>query len=137
VAELRMFRALAGSCQKAARAEWFTPDRHQGRFPLLELCRKTQRKYEQMNEDGVLYGDQSFVSQLRVRKRLNTEVHGYEYAQQFDGGDRLTGSNTVAFKPLPSCHVSTLDLTALRDTEAPMAVSNFVGDEFWDDAEIL
>lgn len=136
-AQFHNFRSMAWFFQKDSRAEWFTSDKHAGRFPLLDLCRKTHRKYEQMNEDGVLYGDQSFVSQLRVRKRLNTEVHGYEYAQQFDGGDRLSGSNAVAFKPLPSCHISTLDLSALRDTEAPMAVSNFVGDEFWDDAEIL
>ena len=136
-AQFHNFRSMAWFFQKDSRAEWFTSDKHAGRFPLLDLCRKTHRKYEQMNEDGVRYGDQSFVSQLRVRKRLNTEVHGYEYAQQFDGGDRLSGSNTVAFKPLPSCHISKLDLSALRDTEAPMAVSNFVGDEFWDDAEVL
>src|SRR5699024_2163568 len=89
------FRSMAWFFQKESRAEWFTSDKHQGRFPLLDLCRKTHRKYEQMNEDGVLYGDQSSVSQLRVRKRLNTEVHGYEYAQQFDGGDRRSEERRV------------------------------------------
>lgn len=135
-AQFHNFRSMAWFFQKESRGEWFESDKHQGRFPLLDLARKTHRKYEQMNQDGVLYGEQSFVSQLRVRKRLNTEWHGYDFAQQFDGGDRLSGSNTVAFKPLPSCHISTLDFSALRDTEAPDAVSNFVG-EFEDDTELL
>lgn len=136
-AQFHNFRSMAWFFQKESRGEWFESDKHAGRFPMLDLARKTHRKYEQMNEDGVLYGEQSFVSQLRVRKRLNTEWHGYEYAKQFDGGDRLSGSNCVAFKPLPECPISSLDFSALRDTEAPMAVSNFVGDEFWDDAELL
>lgn len=136
-AQFHNFRSMAWFFQKESRAEWFESEKHAGRFPMLDLARKTLRKYEQMNEDGVLYGDQSFVSQLRVRKRLNTEHHGFEYASQFDGGNRLSGSNAVAFKPLPSCHISTLDFSALRDPEAPMAVANFVGDEFWDDAEVL
>lgn len=135
-AQFHNFRSMAWFFQKDSRAEWFESDKHAGKFPLLDLCRKTHRKYEQMNTDGVLYGDQSFVSQLRVRKRLNTEHYGFEFADQFSGGTRLSGSNRVAFKPLPVQMANDLDLSALRDTEAPMATADLI-EELPDDAELL
>lgn len=114
-AQFHNFRSMAWFFQNQNRGEWFESDKHAGKYPLLDLCRKTHRKYDQMNNEGLLYGDMSFVSQLRVRKRLNTEWHGYEFAQQFDGGERLaSASNRVAFKPLPKCPVTSLGFDALK-----------------------
>lgn len=62
---------------------------------------------------GVLYGDESFSSFARVRRRFHTEVFGVEYAKQFVGGTRRpTGNNP--FPPLPNLWVSKLDLSALN-----------------------
>jgi hypothetical protein len=66
------------------------------------------------DEAGVLYGDEAFSSFCRVRRRFHTEVHGIEYARQFEGGSRNRGG---AFEPLPSTMVSTLDFTPLDGRE--------------------
>lgn len=137
-AQLHNFRSMAWFFQNDRRGEWFESDKHAGKFPLLDLCRKTHRKYEDLNQEGVLYGDMSFVSQLRVRKRLNTEWHGIEFAKQFEGGSRLTSeSNHKAFAPLPVCPVSTLDFSALKYAEAPQATADIIEELDDDDAELL
>lgn len=62
---------------------------------------------------GVLYGDESFSSFARVRRRFHTEVFGVKYAEQFMGGTRNRGGKG-AFPPLPNLMVSDLDLSALN-----------------------
>lgn len=61
---------------------------------------------------GVLYGDESFSSFARIRRRFHTEVYGPEYAARFIGGTRRAGGNG-AFPPLPDTRVHSLDLTPL------------------------
>lgn len=61
---------------------------------------------------GVLYGDESFSSFARVRRRFHTEVYGPKYAAQFVGGSRYGGKGS--FPPLPSVMSSTLNLRSVR-----------------------
>lgn len=61
---------------------------------------------------GTLYGDESFSSFARVRRRFHTEVFGPEYAAQFLGGTRNRGGKG-AFPPLPDTWVRDLDLSPL------------------------
>ena len=63
---------------------------------------------------GTLYGDESFSSFARVRRRFHTEAFGIEYASQFMGGTRNRGGKQ-AFPLLPSLMVSSLDLSPLRN----------------------
>lgn len=61
---------------------------------------------------GVLYGDESFSSFARVRRRFHTEVYGEEYSEQFIGGIRNRGGKR-GFSPLPDLWVSKLDFSPL------------------------
>lgn len=63
---------------------------------------------------GVLYGDESFSSFARVRRRFHTEAFGLDYAAQFLGGTRNRGGKRP-FPALPSLMVSSLDLSPLRN----------------------
>lgn len=71
----------------------------------------------------VLYGDESFSSFARVRRRFHTEVYGPEYAAQFEGGSRNRGGKG-SFDPLPDLWVSKLDFSPL---------SGRLGDSHWFD----
>lgn len=62
---------------------------------------------------GTLYGDESFSSFARVRRRFHTEVFGPEYAAQFVGGTRNRGGKR-GFDPLPDLWVSKLDFSCLN-----------------------
>jgi hypothetical protein len=69
------------------------------------------RKIVTFDEQGVLYGDEKFASYSRVRRRFHTEVMGYDYGLQFEGGEHTTKTNRV--KPLPSLYTADLDFSAL------------------------
>jgi hypothetical protein len=70
------------------------------------------RRIERSDEKGTLYGDESFSSFARVRRRLHTEVYGYDHGAQFEGGTRNRGGKK-RFPPLPSVSTSELDFTVL------------------------
>lgn len=61
---------------------------------------------------GILYGDESFSSFARVRRRFHTEVYGEEYCEQFIGGTRINGGKK-GFPALPDTWVRDLDLSPL------------------------
>jgi hypothetical protein len=61
------------------------------------------------DEAGTLYGDESFSSFARVRRRFHTEVYGTEYAAQFEGGTRNRGGK-AGFPELPDLWTSNLNL---------------------------
>jgi hypothetical protein len=65
------------------------------------------------DRSGVLYGDESFSSFARIRRRFHTEVMGLPYAQQFAGGSRRAGGNDP-FPPLDSTLASELDFSVLN-----------------------
>lgn len=66
----------------------------------------------QSDRANVLYGDESFSSFARIRRRFHTEVYGTEYANQFRGGTRIRGGQK-AFPPLPDTWLSKLDFSCL------------------------
>lgn len=66
-------------------------------------------RIKKSDEGGVLYGDESFSSFARVRRRFHTEVFGVDYAAQFEGGSRNRGGKG-SFRPLPDLMSSTLTI---------------------------
>jgi hypothetical protein len=70
-------------------------------------------RIKKSDDAGRLYGDESFSSFARVRRRFHTEVFGVDYAAQFEGGSRNRGGKS-GFKPLPDLWVSKLDFTPLN-----------------------
>lgn len=96
-------------------------------WPGVAAAARQYQRYLKMDEEGVRYGDLSFASQLRPRKRIHTEVHGYEYGTPFEGGDRLK-SGGKRFKPLPSVPVDKLDFSKLRDDEGDPDEAGLVSD---------
>lgn len=90
--------------------------------------RKVLDGYERIlrsDRAGKLYGDESFSSFARVRRRFHTEVFGTEYAEDFLGGTR-NGGGKGAFAPLPDTWVRDLDLSPLNGRE---------GDSSWFDED--
>lgn len=82
--------------------------------------RKALDGYERIlrsDRNGVLYGDEAFSSFARIRRRYHTEVHGIEYARQFEGGTRNRGGKGP-FPALPDTWVSGLDFSCLGSTTA-------------------
>jgi len=85
----------------------------QGRIGLLRTL-TGYRRILKSDRAGVLYGDESFSSFCRVRRRFHTEILGYEYAQQFNGGSRIGGEHGVnAFRPVPKLLAKTLNFSAI------------------------
>lgn len=91
------------------------------RSPALKLSRDWMRKVVLEDESGKTLGDMSYNTYRRIRRRYHTEVHGIEYAQQFEGWSyhkkgELEGEPKEffkAYKPLPSTPVSTLDFSPI------------------------
>jgi hypothetical protein len=83
--------------------------------PVAGGYRKALDGYHRLvasDDAGKLYGDESFSSFARVRRRFHAEIHGPEFATQFEGGTRNKGGHNM-FPPLPHLHSSTLDLTPI------------------------
>lgn len=53
--------------------------------PGLNLSRKWLQKVMKEDKDGVTYGDMTYNTYRRIRRRYHTEVHGLDYARQFEG----------------------------------------------------
>lgn len=120
LAQYHGFRSLAfpaGDKQFLDRLNTYVDDerawaiaKKEGRLGLLRTLVGYRRILKSDRAD-VLYGDESFSSFCRVRRRFHTQVLGYEYAQQFNGGTRLGGVN--AFKPVPSLPAKSLTFSAI------------------------
>ena len=104
-------------------------------YPGLRLSRKWLAKVIREDKDGMTYGDMTYNTYRRIRRRWHTEVHGLEYAQQFEGWSYYkTGPKKgeqkeffKAYGPLPSVPARTLDLSALKMTADQLAGVEFVG----------
>jgi hypothetical protein len=123
LAQYHGFRSLADAVSEPKRAKtlakWARDDekihkmKAEGRLGIHRVL-VGLRRILRSDDEGVLYGDESFSSFARVRRRYHTQVHGYKYAQQFAGGTRLGGKNGVgAFKPVPSLMCDQLDFDAI------------------------
>lgn len=82
----------------------------EGRIGILRTL-TGYRRILQSDRAGRLYGDESFSSFCRVRRRFHTQVHGLEYASQFNGGTRI--GSTKAFAPVPSLSAESLSFSAI------------------------
>lgn len=70
-------------------------------------------RIKKSDDAGTLYGDESFSSFARVRRRFHTEVFGPEYSAQFEGGTRNRGGKG-SFAVLPDLWASKLTFAALN-----------------------
>lgn len=106
--------------------------------PALNMSRKWLRKIMLSDARGETYGDMSYNTYRRIRRRWHTEVLGYEKAQSFEGwsyykqGPKAGEQKEFfkAYQPLPSCKADTLDLTPIN-----MAFGKRYGGDFVDDGD--
>lgn len=109
--------------------------------PAIRLSRKWMRGMMKADAEGVTYGDMTYNTYRRIRRRWHTEVLGYEKAQEFEGWSLYkqgpkTGEEKEFFKayqPLPSCPVSTLDFKGIGLPLAGLKVVEYEGG--FDDGE--
>lgn len=89
--------------------------------PALRLSRNWLQKLLREDRDGVTYGDMSYNTYRRIRRRFHTEVRGFEHAKKFEGwshykvGDRA-GEQKEFFKaygPLPDTYIFDLDFAKI------------------------
>lgn len=105
--------------------------------PALRLTRKWFAKVIQEDKDGRTYGDMTYNTFRRIVRRYHTEVHGYEYALQFEGwsyhkrGEKQGEQKEFfkAYKPLPSKTNYQLDFSVLEKKGASLEGVEFVGDD--------
>lgn len=111
--------------------------------PALELSRKWLAKVIKEDKDGVTYGDMTYNTYRRIRRRWHTEVHGLEYAQKFEGWSRhKTGPKKgkkkeffKAYAPLPSVPAHTLAFDSLTKQGVDLSGAEFTGEGMEDDDE--
>lgn len=99
----------------------FSPKIARGNQPGYRKALDGYARIIASDRKGTLYGDESFQSFCRARRRYHTEVHGVEYAERFSGGTRYGAKGP--FSPLPSVRSSELDLFG------PLGSVNFDGGE--------
>ena len=112
-------------------------------YPGLQLSRKWLAKVIKEDKDGLTYGDMTYNTYRRIRRRWHTEVHGLEFAKQFEGwsyyktGPKI-GEQKEYFKAygeLPSVHCSTLDLSPIGLPFGKRYGTEFIEEEVEDDDE--
>lgn len=113
--------------------------------PAIRLSRKWLAKVIQEDKDGRTYGDMTYNTFRRIVRRYHTEVHGHDYAKQFEGwsfykkGEKAGEQKEFfkAYAPLASVKNTDLDFGPLEKKGAKLAGVEFVGgdDDFDDDDE--
>lgn len=109
--------------------------------PALTLSRKWLAKVIKEDKDGVTYGDMTYNTYRRIRRRWHTEVHGLEFAQQFEGWSRWKSGEKKgkkkeyfkAYGPLPSVKAHTLDFSMLTKKGVDLAGAEFTGEGMEDE----
>lgn len=91
----------------------FSPRRVEGNQVGYRKALDGYARILKSDREGRLYGDESFSSFARVRRRFHTEVFGPKYAEQFLGGTRNRGGKR-GFPVLPDLWSETLDFTPLN-----------------------
>ena len=106
-------------------------------MPGLKRSRMWLAKVIKEDNDGLTYGDMTYNTYRRIRRRWHTEVFGYEYAQQFEGWSYYKkgpqeGEKKEYFKaynPLPSVPADTLTLAPLKMNPDRLTGVEFQGEE--------
>lgn len=109
------FKSLAylmGNPEISPALEKVTLDGMGDQPPGLYLSAKWYEVFRKEDEVGKKYGDMTWGACRRVRRRWHTEVFGYDYGEQFEGG-RLSDSQSRRYQPLPSVPSHTLDFRCL------------------------
>jgi hypothetical protein len=109
--------------------------------PALTLTRKWFAKVIQEDKDGRTYGDMTYNTFRRIVRRYHTEVHGFDYAKEFEGWSYWKkgpkeGEQKEFFKAypeLPHTHCSELDFSMLTKKGASLEGVEFVGGDEEDD----
>jgi len=113
------------------------------RSPALILSRKWMANVLKLDREGKTLGDMNYNTYRRIRRRYHTEVHGYEYAKQFEGWSRYKKGPKEgelkeffkAYQPLPSTLISALDFSRIGlprlDGVVPLDYDG--SDDEWDD----
>lgn len=90
--------------------------------PALAMSRQWIQKVIDEDRRGDTYGDMTYNTYRRIRRRYHTEVRGYEFAQRFEGWSYYTkgehrGEQKEYFKaylPLPNTDIHDCDFSAIR-----------------------
>lgn len=110
--------------------------------PALVLSRKWMGNMLKLDFEGKTLGDMNYNTYRRIRRRYHTEVHGIEYAKQFEGWSYYKkgpkeGERKEFFKaygPLPSTLISSLDFSRFGLPLNGVTPIDYDGsDDDWDD----
>ncbi len=90
--------------------------------PAIRMTRNWLLKVRKEDQAGATYGDMTYNTYRRIRRRWHTEVFGYEHAQTFEGWSKYKvgpqkGEDKEFFKaynPLPSVLISNCDFSAIK-----------------------
>lgn len=105
-------------------------------MPGLKRSKMWLAKVIKEDKDGLTYGDMTYNTYRRIRRRWHTEVFGLEHAQQFEGwsyykvGPKEGEEKEFfkAYRPLPSVTADTLTLAPLKMTADQLAGKEFTGE---------
>lgn len=111
-------RLLTKPMSKFAPTEQFIYDGS----PAIRMTRTWLTKVRIEDRDGKTYGDMTYNTYRRIRRRYHTEVLGYEKAQTFEGWSKYKqGPNKgedkeffKAYNELPSVWISDCDFSAIK-----------------------
>lgn len=89
--------------------------------PALSMSRKWMERITKLDTTGQTYGDMTYNTYRRIRRRYHTEVLGYDQAQTFEGwslwkkGPKEGEQKEFfkAYQPLPSTPVQSLDFSRI------------------------
>jgi hypothetical protein len=89
--------------------------------PALTYSRQWMQKVVKEDAAGRTLGDLSYNTYRRIIRRYHTEIHGYDYAKQFEGWQYWKKGPNVgeeraffkAYAPLPHVHIKELNFAPL------------------------
>lgn len=90
--------------------------------PALTMSRSWMQKVIEEDRRGDTYGDMTYNTYRRIRRRYHTEVRGYEFAQRFEGPSYYSKGENIgevkeyfkAYQPLPSVDIHDCDFSAIK-----------------------
>jgi hypothetical protein len=111
--------------------------------PGITLTRAWLRKMMLEDKQGKTYGDMTYNTYRRIRRRWHTEVFGLERAQEFEGwsvykvGPKAGEQKEFfkAYQPLPHCRIEDLDFKGIGMPISGEYGGDFTGEEVEDEDE--
>lgn len=90
--------------------------------PAIQMTKKWLLNIRKQDKAGSSYGDMTYNTYRRIRRRWHTEVFGIDYARTFEGwsyyktGDKVGEEKEFfkAYNPLPNTPISSLDFKAIK-----------------------